>query len=203
MRHTFAILLLLVAGLRSQVLAATVTSTADSGPGSLRTAIAGAAPGDTIVFSVTGAITLTSGELLINKDLIISGPGMTNLTIQRSTAAGAAEFRIFNVDSGIVTISGLAMQNGSASGSSGGGLLNQTTLTLRDSAIIGNSASIVGGGIMNLSTLIMSNCVIQSNSVLGITNADASGGGIHNSGGTLTLLSCTVSSNSVSAHAGT
>lgn len=42
----------------------TVTSTADSGPGSLRAALAGAASGDTINFAVTGTITLTSGELL-------------------------------------------------------------------------------------------------------------------------------------------
>src|SRR5260221_5048906 len=38
-------------------------------------AIANASPGETITFSVTGAITLTSGELLITNDLTISGPG--------------------------------------------------------------------------------------------------------------------------------
>src|SRR5436190_22998205 len=55
--------------------AALVTSTADNGPGSLREAIASAAPGDTLTFAVTGAITLTSGELLITTNLTITGPG--------------------------------------------------------------------------------------------------------------------------------
>jgi hypothetical protein len=41
----------------------TVTNINDNGPGSLRQSILDAAPGDTINFSVTGAIRLTSGEL--------------------------------------------------------------------------------------------------------------------------------------------
>src|SRR6516162_8242272 len=56
----------------------TVTSTADSGPGTLRADIAAAQPGDTIVFSPSLAgqtITLTSGELVVNKSLTIQGPG--------------------------------------------------------------------------------------------------------------------------------
>ena len=39
----------------------TVTSLNDSGPGSLRQAIADAPPGETIDFAVTGTISLTSG----------------------------------------------------------------------------------------------------------------------------------------------
>ena len=49
----------------------TVTNLADSGAGSLRATIAAATDGDTINFAVSGAITLTSGELLINHDLTI------------------------------------------------------------------------------------------------------------------------------------
>src|SRR5881394_449996 len=86
---------------------ATVTSTADGGPGSLREAIVNAAPGTTIDFSIGGTITLTSGEILINKSLTISGPGASNLVIQRSTVIGTPDFRIFNLLSGNVTLSGL------------------------------------------------------------------------------------------------
>src|SRR6266496_3475950 len=43
----------------------TVTTTDDSGPGSLRQAILTAAPDDAVNFSITGTITLTTGELLI------------------------------------------------------------------------------------------------------------------------------------------
>jgi hypothetical protein len=42
-----------------------VSNTFDHGPGSLRDAIANAAPGDTIQANVAGAITLTGGPLIV------------------------------------------------------------------------------------------------------------------------------------------
>ena len=57
----------------------TVTNTNDSGPGSLRQALAEANDGDTITFAVTGTIGLTSGELLVGKSITISGPGADSL----------------------------------------------------------------------------------------------------------------------------
>jgi len=53
----------------------TVTNSNDSGPGSLRQALVDANAGDTIAFAVTGAIVLTSGGLVIDKEITISGPG--------------------------------------------------------------------------------------------------------------------------------
>jgi hypothetical protein len=52
----------------------TVTNTNDGGPGSLRQALLDANDGDTIDFAVTGTIGLTSGELLVDNSIIISGP---------------------------------------------------------------------------------------------------------------------------------
>src|SRR5262249_14596844 len=75
-----------------------VCNTNDSGPGSLRQAILDASPGDTINFapSVT-TVNLTSGaELVIDKNLTITGPGANRLTVQRSTYAA----RIFNISPG-------------------------------------------------------------------------------------------------------
>src|SRR5438874_8943227 len=71
-----------------------VTNTNDSGPGSLRQALADVNDGDTISFVVTGMIGLTSGELFVNNNVTISGPGANMLTITRNSAT---HFRIFHV----------------------------------------------------------------------------------------------------------
>jgi hypothetical protein len=59
--------------------------------GSLRQALAMANNGDTITFAVTGTISLIGGELTINKNIAISGPGANLLAVKR--AANAASFR--------------------------------------------------------------------------------------------------------------
>ena len=69
--------------------ATVVSNTNDSGAGSLRHAILGACPGGTITFAAgltSGGpvtITLTSGELLIDKNLTINGPGANLLSVER------------------------------------------------------------------------------------------------------------------------
>src|SRR5712692_3801918 len=65
----------------------TVTSTADSGAGSLRATLASAADGDTINFAVTGTILLTSGELEVSKSVNILGPGANNLALDGNQAS--------------------------------------------------------------------------------------------------------------------
>jgi small-conductance mechanosensitive channel len=60
-----------------------VTSSADAGAGSLRAVIASASSGATITFAAgVTSITLTSGEILIDKNLTINGgSGSTRVTI--------------------------------------------------------------------------------------------------------------------------
>src|SRR5262245_37831882 len=68
----------LLAALSVDADALVVTTTADSGAGSLRQAVADAVSGDTIDFNLSGCpctITLTSGELVIDVNLTINGPG--------------------------------------------------------------------------------------------------------------------------------
>ena len=87
----------------------TVTNNLDSGPGSLRAEIA-AAQHDTIVFapSLHGqTITLTSGDLLLKKDLTIAGPSDRGLTISGNNASQV--FEVANM--GNVTLSGLTISN--------------------------------------------------------------------------------------------
>ncbi len=71
----------------------TVTDPGDSGPGTLRQAILDVDSGGTIDFAPgLGAITLTSGELFIDKDLTIVGPGSGNLTIHGAPTAARRTF---------------------------------------------------------------------------------------------------------------
>jgi hypothetical protein len=123
----------------------TVTNTKDSGPGSLRQALADANDGDTITFGITGTIGLTSGELLVDKNITISGPGVDNLSVD-----GNAKSRVFHIASGrTVTISALGVTNGNSTTQSGGGIYNDhATLALENCTISDNSAA-DGGGITN------------------------------------------------------
>ena len=65
-----ALVALVVGTAVTQAATLTVTNLSDRGAGSLRQAIADAASGDTINFSVTGTITLTSGEFQSDQYLL-------------------------------------------------------------------------------------------------------------------------------------
>jgi len=78
----------------------TVTSTADSGPGSLRDAVSNANSGDTIMFnlSLPATVTLTTGEIAIAKTLTINGPGGASLPlIVNDAAPGPSIVRVFAI----------------------------------------------------------------------------------------------------------
>ncbi len=198
--------LLLVASAEAGTL--TVNSAADSGgscPGAdctLRQAIQTAASGDTINFATgLATIELTSGDLLINKNLRISGPGPNLLTVQRSAAKGTPNFRIFSVwDSNlVVNIVGLTILNGSVSSDNGNGgaILNGGTLTITACVISGSSSESDGGGaIFNNGgdpggTLTITNTTISGNTTSGVMG----GGGIFG-GGRITIINSTISGNS-------
>ncbi|MDT5123532.1 MAG: hypothetical protein QOC96_3014, partial [Acidobacteriota bacterium] len=198
-----------------------VTTNTDSGPGSLRQAIGDACDGATITFDmsqVTSPVTLTSDELLINKNLTIQGPGANVLTVQRSAANLTPTFRIFEIASSkTVNISGLTISNGHApdgpvgnSGSNGGGILNNAsaTLILRNIAVSNNQSGAgnnggggggAGGGVSNDGTLTTLNTTVSNNqtgSGAGNTWLGGNGGGIYNNANaTLTIINSTLSSN--------
>jgi len=182
----------------------TVTNTADSGAGTLRAALARAANGDTIDASgVTGTILLTSGELRVTNSVTILGPGPANLAVN-----GNAASRVFNISGTVVTIAGLTITNGKASGggfpaNSGGGIYTGPgTLNVSNCTLSGNSASANGGGILgNHSILTVATCTFSSNSAGG-----QGGGGIFINAvfgsGTLNVSNCTLVGNSASADSG-
>ena len=169
----------------------TVTNTNDSGFGSLRDAMANAASGDTINFSLAYPATITlASTLTMNTSLTISGPGASNLAISGNNAV-----QVFSIYGGTVNISGVTIENGNSGGNLGGGLENGGTLTLTNSTVSGNSATYDAGGIYNYGTLTLTNSTVSGNSTI----YDA--GGIYNQG-TLTLTNSTVSGNSTTYDVG-
>ncbi|SLM30215.1 exported hypothetical protein [Desulfamplus magnetovallimortis] len=178
-----------------------VTSTADNGAGSLRQAVLYSNSGDSIDLSDIaggGTITLTSGEIVVDKDLTIIG-NESNLVIIN----GNNSSRIFNISNGItLSINNLQIQNGYANSQGGGAILNAGTLTLTNTTIASSSVaeSINGGAILNQSggVLILRNCTLSGNSAV-----SGSGGAIYNSASaSLTLNNCTIANNSGSSGGG-
>ena len=135
------------------------------------------AGGSTINFkpSLTGAITLTSGEITIDHGVTINGAG-------RITVSGNHQSRIFEVDAP-TTITGLTLQNGTVSGGTndgyGGAVENRSAvLHLSDDTFTGNTAPAGGGAIYSGGQLSATNCTFESNST------DIYGGAVYTVGPT-------------------
>jgi len=178
-----------------------VTNTNDNGAGSLRQALVDASNGDTIdATGISGVISLTTGELLVDKSVTINGAGTDLLAVD-----GNATSSVFQIGTGeTVTISDLTIRNGH-SGSRGGGIDNEggSTMNITNCTVSGNTAgggeiSGFGGGIFNSGTLTIVNSTVSGNATVGISGG---GGGIVNSG-TLTIVNSTVTGNTATQGAG-
>lgn len=204
----------------------TVTTTADSGTGSLRAAITSVnqdTSADTIDFaaSVTGTITPQTALPALANDVTITGPGAAQLTISGSAVTTAP---IFTVNSGVtVSISGLTL-SGVINNVEGGAIASAGTLTVSNCAFTNNSGGAAGGGIFaSGGTLAVSDSTFSGNSAesgaaiaveTGVTatvtnstfseNAASvqSGGAIFNDGATLTITNSTISANSATVSGG-
>ncbi|MEO1058866.1 MAG: choice-of-anchor Q domain-containing protein, partial [Actinomycetota bacterium] len=167
-----------------------VTTTADSGDGSLRAAIDDAnnrSGKDTIEFKIAQGdrITLTSGVLEIEGALTIEGGG------QIINAGGNSQ--VLTIDSGAtVEIESLAITGGSIS-TRAGAITNSGDLTLYGVTVYGNAngTSAGAGGIFNDRDATLD---VLNSTVTGNTGGFA--GGIVNNQGVVTVTSSTVSENS-------
>jgi beta-lactam-binding protein with PASTA domain len=172
----------------------TVTSTSDDAAdtGSFRYALGAAQAGDTIVFSLPNpsTIELLNGALFVAANVIISGPGASELAIN-----GRQRDSVFFIVSGVTTtISGLTIENGH-NGLAGGGIYNHGTLTLSDSVVSGNSVGgyacnlSIGGGIGSFpgASLTVIHSAVTGN-VGGYCSFDSYGAGIGDFGGVPTTV---------------
>lgn len=207
----------------------TVTNLNDSGPGSLRQAILDAnatAVDDTIVFQsgLSGTITLTSGQLTINSNIAIYGPGANILAISGNHASPVFSIQPITFDqcSGpTVSIDSLAIKDGN-NAYPGGGIINGgSTLTVSNSKISGNRSEREGccgegGGIGSYSIMCkfgnsigklnVINSTVSGNSAADISppfSGGGPGGGVaigYNS--TATIINSTLSGNSATGGGG-
>lgn len=188
-----------------------VTSTADSGAGSLRQAIvaANSNPGpDTIPIEVTGTIGLGEPLPVIFDSVSIAGPGYELLEVQRQAEA---DFSVFVFSAASSSLSGLGVSNGQAE--LGGGILNVLgSLTLTGVRVWGNEAWVAGGenavaeggGILSEGPLTLRETVVVGNvshAQGGASKTVAVGGGVV-ALGALTVERSTIAGNVAEAVGG-
>jgi hypothetical protein len=188
----------------------------NSGPGSLRQVIGdnnAIGGGNRIVFSntVTGTITLTTGEIVISTNVTILGPGPNVLMV-----SGNNSNRIFNISGGTVSISGLTIANGFAPRGGGGGALALSTVNFSNCVFNANATGGNGGAVSSSGNLLVNQCAFFGNGSTGsgaalflsgsanlnnttifgnFTDISGDGGGIENFFCDLTLSGCTIVGN--------
>ena len=179
----------------------TVTKTADTDDGtcdadcSLREAIDVSTDDDTITIPA-GTYTLTLGELLIaGKNITLTG----NTPDDTIIASGVVS-RVLNIDGSDVLLENLTLTNGQEA--EGGGIYANywSNLTLSNTVVVSNSASIIGGGIYfnqeNHTLTLLNNSKVLSNT------ASIAGGGIYVDNGDIQIEDGTVSYNTASEAGG-
>ncbi len=206
-----------------------VTSTADNGPGSLRSAIT-----EPFASSITfapafngeaGDTILLASELVLDRALTIEASGDSGGV----TISGSPTNRIFTVSSGAtVRLERLTLQNGHAGPTGDGGAIRNAgslaiahctlsgnsasgfggaidnhggVLSLSDSTITGNSAA-YGGGITSRADLLRTPQTSLERCTIAANTATNAGGGIYAADGSTTLAHCTVATNTAPANRG-
>ena len=199
--------------------AVTVNTTADSnasggcagtlGDCSLRQAIGGAAPGETLIVP-GGTYLLSLGGLTITQAANVQGAGAraTRVIVDGGTSAHA--FVVASADQ--VTISGMTISAGHVTGEGidflhGGAIYNATNSVLSLSGVTvsgttlektdGSSGAVRGAGIANNGTLSIADSTISANTEVATGALSGNqGAGLFNSGGTVSIVNSTFAGNS-------
>jgi hypothetical protein len=179
------------------------------------------------VFNSGGAVMVSNGSSLSGNSAVNGGGILTltgKVTVSNSTLGGNTAARmgggIYDASGGTVTINGGTLENNSAQ--LGGGIWIRGIVTVSDSTLSRNRASVNGGGISNDGAVTIRGSTLSHNTATqngggvfnsfgavtvskGSTvsgNAAARGGGIYTYFGPVTVSNSTLSSNSASERGG-
>ena len=193
-----------------------VTTTANSGAGSLRDVIAATAPGGTVRFAtnLSGQTLTLTNEILLTKSLTLTA---TNLPAG-VTVSGGGTTRLFSItNSATIAMSNLTLISGNGAGAANSGsgsaiYVFNGSLTMARCKLSGNSAAFDGGAITSAGSLTLNQCTLSGNSAgneggaikatfVSLTQCTLSGNSANSKGGALsvlnalTLVQCTISEN--------
>lgn len=190
-----------------------VTQCGDGGAGSLREALAGAAPDDTIDLSALtcGTISLTGGALpVVQHGLTLRGPGAATLAV----AGNGADRVLRHTGTGTLTIEGLTVRGGAVAGTDPedtvrGGCIDSdgsvvlTGSTVRDCSV--SAISLARGGCIAAAGATLTDSHLEACRVDVVDGASyvAAGGALFVDGSRdLALVRSTVTGNEVSSPLG-
>lgn len=159
-----------------------VTNTNDSGPGSLRQAIADAGFEETIDVPA-GTITLTTGELVINRNVTIAGAGPARTIL----SAGNSGRVLLVLGASRFGLSGVTVRDGVLTG--------PTSIALRGVGLLALSAPVT------ITNSLFTANRIDNDGAIGSPGGTVQGAAIY-AGGPLTLIDTRVAGNSASADGG-
>ncbi len=193
-------MLMVGAGHAQTVYAANITVTktedtngvCDPADCSLREAIAAANPGDTI--DIPAGLFTVQSSLIISMDLTLTGVGASQTVIQADASPNVANYGVFMVMGGNVSISNVTIRHGGGLVGGGVNIMGNpfsTSLTITESIVSDNSAITGGAGIANAAILNIISSDISDNHT---TAPFALGGGVFNFG-TLNILNSTIAGN--------
>ena len=207
MKRTFpAAMAMLFAASAVSAASITVTSAADSGPGSLRDALANALDGDEVTFAIPvedagydaasgiWTITLTGGEIVFEKSLAIKGGGAIILD------GNNANRILYCKSKAALTLAGLAFRNGRAVHSAGkgfgGAVWSRGTLAVTDCVFTDNAADKDAGATWAYSNITATGCAFIRNS------SRECGGALYTTFGSVTATDCTFTGNTARVFGG-
>ncbi|MBS0659983.1 MAG: right-handed parallel beta-helix repeat-containing protein [Verrucomicrobia bacterium] len=179
----------------------TVTVAADSGPGSLRAALAAVTAPDTRIQFAAGlngaTLTLTSGSLGLNANSTVEIDGSTLLA--PLTLSGGGLLRIFDLPSpAALSLNRVVLARGAATGGFVAGAIllgNSNSLLAVDCSFTGHTSTGLGATIGSAggSRSVLHRCTLSDNVAV------PSGSAIFVDSGEVALVNCTVSGNTGSA----